>query len=304
MILCSKRVFLNVLTQLWTRDLLLNANYFILDQPGKTAERVSFNDENNVQISSGALTATSKYNIKHSTVLNPQVYKTSLISNTQKNFRTDEERVYDTVISNLNRDSTKSEVYRELFTNPLKGNNIQVCIYLNDDNVIEFGNIICQYLSYNFGCDIIFLDAMCRRTVYGQGYYPGNKFNGKRLSEYLPDYNLIADFSKNISSTKVFSASNLTVWLNYRDWNTLMRLYNLLFPNEPLPPGEYTEEMLRDIIRVKATEGAADYDKNSDIGNILFSTTDVFADILQEYDEDESAFLDKYAEMDLEEMFS
>ena len=32
MILCSKRAFLNVLTQIWTRDLLLNANYYILDQ--------------------------------------------------------------------------------------------------------------------------------------------------------------------------------------------------------------------------------------------------------------------------------
>ena len=55
-------------------------------------------------------------------------------------------------------------------------------MYNCDDTIIRYGHLICQYLSHNFGCDIIFVDAQYRqRDLVGQPNYVGNKANAEKI---------------------------------------------------------------------------------------------------------------------------
>lgn len=289
MILCSKRVYLNVLTQLWDRDTLLNANYYILDQNntglGGVSTRISYDGNGNlVQENNDSI--SSKYNIKsiRGNVLDPTVYRTTLLTSEGES---PEQAICNYVIKELDKDGNKYLIWDTLFSSELKGNKIQIGIYLDDETLIDFGNLICQYLSHNFGCDVIFLDAMCRKNVFGQPFYPGNKQNGLRMSDYLRDYKLLNDFQTNLTTSLSAAGShNLSVWMARLDWDTLVRIYNLLFPNEPLKPGEYTPEMLKQIIIGKSMEGAPTVDRNSAIGNLIYSTSNLFQDVLDSYDDE------------------
>lgn len=305
MILCSKRAFLNVLTQLWTRDLLLNANYYILDSPfgsssmPRTKIRASdsggfevFNDLN----TKNALAACSGYHIHYieGDALNPSVYETTIITEGI------ESNVYQAIINELDKNSTKSAVHECLFDKALDGNKIQICIYFSDKNIIEYGNLICQYLAKNFGCDIVFLDYLCRSNIHGQAFYQGDKVNAIQVINQLRDYNLLKDFETNYGTDGTVSgAANLDVWMKHKEWDELYHLYQLLFPNEPLAPGEYTDEMLKRIIIGKVNRGQEKVNRDTGVGNLIYSTSDIFGDILDQYDVDS-----EYDSMDLESLFN
>lgn len=314
MIICSKRVFLNVLTQLWNRDTLLNANYFIADQPNgigyQARTKMTYNSEGQVVIQNNATRAISGYNIHYldGNVLDPQQYVTTLLTQTGSS---SEASVYDHVLNEYNKDSTKAEIYNSLFTNKLEGNGIQILIFYHDDTLIDFGNLICEYLSTNFGCDIVFLDPLCRDNVMGKGYYQGNKENGLQLSNYIRNYNLIEDFSKQITIAggSVALTSNLHTWLHRQDWESMYRLYTLIFPDEPLVPGNYTEEQLRDIIIGKCLEHMPTNNLGSDsaINKLIWSTSDLWNETLDDYDADDSESLFEQfrsGNLDLEGLFS
>lgn len=315
MILCSKRVYLNVLTQLWTKDLLLNANYFILDQPNvglkvPSTRRIGYDEDNNVKtyydsnMSKRALAGFSQYYVNYidGNLLDPSVFVTTLVSQTGKD---DEVSVYESVINELNKDSTKEAVLDGLFKKPLKGNGIQICIYLGDSTVVQFGNLICQYLSKNFGCDIVFLDALCRKDVYGQGFYPGDKVAGENTTRYIRDYKLIKKFKENLATSVTATTQNINVFLLHKQWDELYYLYQLLFPDIPLPPGQYTEQMLRDIIVGLATDGRPPdtYDTRTqhDVNSLIWSTTDVFGSLLEQYED--PAEMSEYGNMDIAALF-
>lgn len=309
MILCSKRVFLNVLTQLWTRELLLNANYYILDPTFVSPSRKlvangdkfeTFNDS----VTQTAFAGASGYHIHYieGNLLNPSVYETTLL---QSDGNATEADVYRMVINELNKDSTRWGIHSSLFEKEPGGNKIQICIYNRDSTIADYGNLICQYLAYNFGCDIVFLDYMCKDNIQGQLFYQGNKENAVRTISYLRDYNLIEDFKQNLTTSSFTSrSSNIQVWLRHVEWDQLLHLYGLLFPNDPLPPGEYTDEMLKKIIVGKCTEGMPTFERQTAVGNLIYSTTDLFGDILDQYDSSDEDEFDKYGDMDLESMFS
>lgn len=301
MILCSKRVFLNVLTQLWTRDLLLNANYYILDPAyvgGRSDTRIRSTENGYEKYTHKAFAACSGYHIHYieGNVLNPSVYETTLLTNGV------ETNVYQAIIQELEKDSTKFAIHSGLFEKELEGNKIQICIYFSDNTIIDYGNLICQYLAKNFGCDIIFLDYLCRNNVRGQAFYQGDKLNAVRVIQQVRDYNVIDDFKQNLSANSMSCSANLNVFLRHKEWDELIHLYGLLFPNEPLTPGEYTDEMLKQIIIGKVANGAPQVDKNTTVGNLIYSTTDLFGDILDQYDA--SAYDEEYDSMDLESLLS
>ena len=300
MILCSRRAFLNVLTQIWTRDLLLNANYYILDQAygGRQQSKLRASDNGGFEVynnlnTRNALAAGSGYHIHYieGSALNPSVYESTILTEGI------ETNVYQAVINELEKDSTKWAIHSSLFEKELEGNKIQICIYFTDSIVVDYGNLICQYLAKNFGCDIVFLDYLCRSNIRGQAFYPGDKVNAMNVIKQVRDYNLLDDFKQNLTSSNLSKSANLEVWLRHKEWDELIYLYGLLFPDEPLVPGDYTDEMLKRIIIGKCTQGYT-VDRTSTVGNLLYSTTDLFGDILDQYDTSE------YDDMDLESMFS
>lgn len=305
MILCSKRAFLNVLTQIWTRDLLLNANYYILDQSigGRQQSKLRASDDGGFEVFNAtntrrALAGASGYHIHYieGSALNPSVYESTILTDGV------ETNVYQAIINELEKDSTKYAIHSSLFEKELEGNKIQICIYFTDSIIIDYGNLMCQYLSKNFGCDIIFLDYLCRSNIRGQAFYPGDKVNALRVIKQVRDYNLLDDFKQNLTTSNLSVTSNLEVWLRHKEWDELIYLYGLLFPEEPLEPGEYTDEMLKRIIVGKCTRGFS-VDRHTSVGNLIYSTTDLFGDILDQYDTSSENF-SEYDDMDLESMFS
>ena len=267
MIVTSKRCFLNVLTQLWPAERLLNANYYIGDQ--RTAngysQKVNVNDQvsfdqfgqivRNNYVKEAPQTFGGCYNIHTSDCLNPEPYRIESMysmGNGEDLSIPCEERF---IKNGLNAPDTFLNVYKFLFRNQLNGNGIQILIFNDDENLLRFGHIICQYLSTNFGVDIIFLDPKFRKNCRGYEQYIGNKELGLKTIRDVRDYEMISDFSVAVTQTSYTgSVANITMLLSTWDFNELMRLYHLLYPNDPIPPGNYTEEHIREILISRATE--------------------------------------------------
>ena len=296
MILCSLRVYLNVLTQIWTRDQLLNANYYILDDT-KPGANLSY-DEYNRPSTAPPQQAYTRFNITRlkGDLLNPLPVLCSVmqdITNSNSN--------KEIIIKELNKNETKSEIYHKMFEKELKGNKMQIAIYRHDETIYTFGDLYCEYLSQTFGCDIIFLDALCRRNINAKPYYQGNKANGAALVNMIQDFDLIEGFKTNytMSGFRVGLTSNLSTWLRHKPGDVLIHLYDLLCPNDPLPPGDYTEDMLRDIIIGKSTEGVpdfGDYDSCKDAMELAKCTQNLWYNEIDRFDNsiDESFELDQF----------
>ena len=261
MIVTSKRCFLNVLTQLWPAERLLNANYYIGDQKA-TNGYVHVNDAIDLDqfgqiVRSNSVKETSSfggcYYIHYSTCLDPEPFRvdTSLIIGTGADTTISSEERF---INNLNQPETFLNVYQFLFKYPLEGNGIQVLMINDDQNITRFGHIICQYLSTNFGTDIIFIDPKFRKDCRGFEQYTGNKELGLKTIKDIRDYELLYNFNQSINmSSYTGSVENIIAFLSCYNFNELMYLYNLLYPNDPIPPGNYTEAHIREILIARAT---------------------------------------------------
>ena len=264
MIVVSKRCFLNILTQLWDAEKLLNANYYIADchsPNGGTnlTDNIRIDSYGQLvedhSITSVPIAAIGKYNIKYSGGnggLNPEPFRAECLMGIQDDYSSS----YEKFIKNLNSPDTMLEVYNFLFKDPLKGNGIQVLIFYDDPNLLNYGNIVCQYLSHNFGVDIIFIDPQYRPNCRGYVQYAGNKPNGEKTIKDLRDYGLLLNFSQAATASGLYnSVSNLTVFLSEFTFEQIIYLYNLLFPDDPLPPGNYATDHIKQIIIGRATEG-------------------------------------------------
>lgn len=261
MIVTSKRCFLNVLTQLWPAERLLNANYYIGDQKA-TNGYVHVNDAVDLDefgqiVRNSSVKETSSfggcYYIHYSTCLDPEPFRvdTSLIIGTGLDTTISSEERF---INNLNQPETFLNVYQFLFKYPLEGNGIQVLMINDDQNITRFGHIICQYLSTNFGADIIFIDPKFRKDCRGFEQYTGNRELGLKTIKDIRDYELLYNFDQSVNmSSYTGSLENIMAFLSGYDFNELMYLYNLLYPNDPIPPGNYTEAHIREILISRAT---------------------------------------------------
>ena len=263
MIVTSKRCFLNILTQLWPAERLLNANYYIGDQKTHGShsminDQLSFNEfgqlVKNNSIQEVPDIFAGRYNISTSNCLDPEPYRidfTLAMGNSEDLGTSSEERFID---SCLNNPTTFMNVYKFLFRYQLAGNGIQILIFNSDENVCQFGHIICQYLSTNFGVDIVFLDPKFRKKCRGLEQYAGNKELGAKTIRDVRDYEMVYEFSMAVTnSTCSGSVNNITMLLSTWDFPALMHLYGLLYPNDPIPPGNYTEDHIREILISRAT---------------------------------------------------
>lgn len=258
MIVLSKRSFLNILTQLWTPDKLLYANYYMADQKGFSSatmtDNVSFDAQGQLVVNNLLSGATSvsmgQYSIKYGSCLDPAPQCVEYIMGDMDGL-TPEERFIDY----LNQPDTFMQVYEFLFKSQLEGNGIQILMYSDFENLMRFGDIICQYLSQNFGVDIVFLDAQYNPKCKGSVQYIGNKELGQKTFKDVRDYELLYQFNMALTqSAATNSEANLRVWLSCFSFNDIMYLYSLLFPNDPLPPGNYSIEHITELIIYRAMQ--------------------------------------------------
>lgn len=246
----SKRVFLNVLCPLMDKSVLLNANYYIADvtSPNRLSDTVdSFEYDGDGCLKRSNTTGrihTTSYNIQYGDgCLNPAPYITDLLAFNSKNM-TCEQRFVNT----LSEYSIMKAIYEQIYAPRRRGNGILIIIFCIDDNVVNFGHVIATHLAYNFGEDIRFLDPQYRPYVKGQSEYKGNQERAKIVLHDLEDSMFMMNFLQCVTFGVEEGINNMTAYMANFTTRDAIRLYELLFPNDPLPAGNYKCEDVKEII--------------------------------------------------------
>ena len=270
MIVTSKRCFLNKFIQMNSAETVLNANYYMADDgKKKSTTNINPNIRRNeygeiIEEPSGTIEATytsgvgaenmgSVFHIRRSNILNPEGYNAEYVmGQSNDGFNSPEERY----INHLQQKDTMIATFNFLFGHQLQGNGLQILIFSDCANLKRFGNILCQFLSMTYGVDIVFLDPAFRPDCRGQVNYTGNKQQGIVNSKFLMDCDTVSRFDAAIDQSRLRGTlSNVREFLQSFRGMELMNIYNLLFPNDPLPQGNYTDDQLREILIYRATEG-------------------------------------------------
>lgn len=258
MILCSRRVFLNVVTQLYDLDTLINANYFLVDQIKPTG-MASFLDEPKIGMSGEITFAPSldfndepkqafyKYFIHYSKVLDMAPYFSVVSASGINDYTPPIERV----IRQLNDPERQASIYQELFQTKLQGNGLQFVIIASDIAAQECGHVICTFLASEFGADITFVDPVYRPKTKGQLQYVGDKIRGEQHIRELRDMIFCMSVQSALDSAKFGNGlMNLEAYFDNDAFTIedMFHAYHLLFPNDRLPPGEYTIPHMKKMI--------------------------------------------------------
>ena len=229
MIVTSKRCFLNKFIQRNTPETVLNANYYVADRtPTGSGTMITPDIRRNEfgqleNLGTNYLTNTmpmgSIYHIRYNKVLNPEPHKA------------------DQVMGGVDPFS------------------VQILMFEDDENLLRFGHIVCQYLSMMFGVNIIFIDPAFRPTCKGYPQYQGSP-EGINNIQKIRRYDMVFKFNQAVSQSEYHhSVSNIREHLLGYGWDDLMFLYNTLYPDAPLPPGNYSEDQLREILIYRASFG-------------------------------------------------
>ena len=286
MIVTSKRCFINVLAQFMDMQTLSQANYYVIDVRDNP-NTMTFNqqlryDEFGRLVADNTPTMTmpglSRYHIKYGKgELDPSPNMTTFLASSMY---CDADPI-SSFINHLNQSDTMLAVYQFLYGDRVKGNGLRIVLIYNEDVVRYYGHIICSYLAKNFGEDISFIDAQFRpQLVKGLPEYQGDKAFAAKTIHDLQDYNLIMQFNQEITQIGYDeSINNLTVWLNTFSPQDLMHLYELIFPNDPLPSGNYTTDHIKQIILGRVSESIPKTPFSERFGNLYMS--DAYLESLQ-----------------------
>lgn len=271
MIVTSKRCFINCVAQFMDHRQLLDTNYYICDVSKQGSQRVTFSkdvtyDENGFPIIHEKPVSTgpsySRFHLVYSDgSLDPS---TNILTRAQAptsrmnvTAMTDQDalKIYQDY---LMEPYTVGNVYSWFYgsMNKPDGNGMMILIINDENNVRVFGHTICQFLAQFMGEDIEFVDAQVRpQLIPGYPKYQGNKQFAERVLRDQRDYALLMEFLQYASTMgRRESRNNMMTFLNTLNPNGLIHLYELAFPNEPLPPGNYTTDNMKQILIGKALD--------------------------------------------------
>lgn len=258
----SKRVYLNYMCPLMDKDVLLNANYYIADVRSPNRIRDSVQPENEYELVNGewvckadkpVVKKATTYNIQYgSDCLNPAPYVTTLLNDSR------DHRPFDVrMIETLSAFHNMRSIYEEIYMPTRRGNGLLFILYFDDDNIKTFGHIIAQHLALCFGEDVTFVDPKVRPYVRGQYQYPAkNPEYAAKVKHDLKEYIMYVDFLQSVNQCGDIegSVNNMTTYLLKHEFKDLTRLYEILWPDDPLPPDNYTCDDVREIIVSKMVD--------------------------------------------------
>lgn len=255
MIVCSKRAFLNILTQLFDANTLLNANYYIADQTTRNgiaqlSDSIEINDEGEYYINQNVEFTAPMLNPYHIHYGDGTLSPITLMSQTmidQSNLSVDE-----MFKRQLMQNTSLSNVYKYLYGKKPEGNGLRILMFVNDA-CVPYMYIVCEYISQLFGEDITFVDRQYRNDINGQFQYKGDRNRATQVINELRDYNLLKEITDLASNFQYgySDTNNLENYFNVFPVPRLFYIYEHLFPNEPLPVGNYTKERIVYIITHK-----------------------------------------------------
>lgn len=306
MIVCSKTCFLNVLTQLYPKEVLLNAAYYIADMTGpegiahlnpdrdnienpmlyEDTETFKFNEDGQlVKVGSPvkSVDTLQRFHVMYTRgALNPTSLMTHGRCGDEKQPMSPEMRF----VRSLQNTDSAIEIYQDLFYHKPRGNGLQILIYMDESLCCAFGWITCEFLSSCFGADIMFIDAKYRKKIAPQSKfkYEGNKvFATEKFIPHIRDEETLNTFKGYLTRDGLSKCTNnVTAALNAKTWPQLIHLHNLLWPYDLLPQGNYSVEQLREIIMYKLM-GARRPNAYDKLSNLYAG--DAFYQMANEYDD-------------------
>lgn len=265
MIVTSMRCYLNILTQLMSKDELLNAQYFIADRQSTSLSGMrGFSSDMNIEWDMelgqfveklDSIIQTSRYCIEYATdscslsisqFLTKQAIQIDDFSCSRK--------AHDRYRTWLYQPVTMMSVYSHMISK-IRADKLFIMIFTDEPTVRYAGDIACKYLSEEFGQDILFIDPQYRPHVKGRPSYIGNKARAENNIMNIRQQSLISGFMSALSNSNFESStSNLETFLtvSMTDISDLIWFHNILWPDDKLPPGNYTKADLVEIILGKA----------------------------------------------------
>lgn len=257
--LMSKRVFLNIICPLSKKETLLNATYYIADclSPDRAYNNgYQYDEDGNLEEVRGMMDVGIKtpsiFNVRYgNNCINPGPFITTFL--TDNGGVADIEERWMNVLTSY---STMADVQEQLYLPQRRGNGILFIIYHRDENIINFGGMISEYLAKNFGEDVTFVDSRYRPYVKGQYLYKGDIMNARKVGRNIQEAKMMYSFLSCVTNSYGIdeSISNMSVYLQAFNMVDLIKLYNLMWPNEPLPPSNYSVSDLKEIIMGKVIE--------------------------------------------------
>ena len=255
--LLSKRVFLNVVCPLTKKETLLNANYYIADCQIERIhdEDMSYNEDGQLEDHSSdrGYIRPSMFNITYGNgCLNPGPFITTFMTNGRKDAASINEVIVNTMSQYLNMIAIQEQIYLQ----QRRGNGLLFIIFYSEDNVWNFGGLISSFLAENFGEDVTFVDAKYHPQAKGQYEYIGNLANARKVGRELNDAQMMNEFLATVShfADTEGAVENMMAHLQKFNVPDLIKLYGLLWPDDPLPQAYYTTAQLKEIIIGKMIE--------------------------------------------------
>ena len=294
MIFCSRRVYLNILTQMMDLDTLLNANYFLVDQIKPTGYATiddygsslpMLNTEGEISQGLSFPQQSSDmhgYFVKYSTVLDPTPFYATAAASSKTDYSTPLEKF----INYLSMTETHINIYQQFFNIELQGNGLQVLIMRSDYGCQMFGDVICSYLAEIFGADVTFVDPKYRPKTKGRLQYVGNKAYATQHINELRDIQLKNSIQLMVDTVQYGDGmNNLMQFLNNTDMTIekLIYVHNIIFPNAPLPPGNYTKDHIIQIITGQIMNSVGGNSRTSMMRDLFGSDNGSFFSLVNSY---------------------
>ncbi len=298
MIFCSRLVFLNVVTQLLDLDTLLNANYFIVDQvkPGNSIARFtdaprldtsgSFSYDMDLDFSPDGLgqqmSEMNKYFINYSTIFDVSAEFSLLTASMKNSYASPEEKVYNRLITTEHQ----IRVYQTLFQRKLQGNGLQILIMNSDQSVDRCGDMICTYLAQLFGADVTFIDPQYRPKAKGHVQYVGDKVFAEQHVRELRDIIFKVAVEQSLSTAKFGDIGNLSALFDNDSLTIedMFHAHHVLFPNEQLPPGNYSISHMKQLIIGRILDSVGKTEERKQLQNLGVDFY-AFSPMLDKYDQ-------------------
>ena len=258
MFVVTKRVFLNVLTQLMSAQDLIDANYYIADQESKDGNSGYTTREEYYYNEHGEL-CTKPYVVRSgNSNLTPYhvTYGTGILDPTKRNSQilTEAEGVtpFESYSRFIQQNECLLDTYSFLYEKKPVGNGLRFLIFTKD-TALPFIHIACEYISKYFGEDLVFVDREYRTDIPGLPNYVGDREFASRVFPKIREYKTIRDIETLVSDYQfnMRDRANIETYFSVMTTEQLFHIHEILFPHDPLQPGNYTQDQMAYIVTEK-----------------------------------------------------
>ena len=267
MIVTSLRCYLNILTQIMTRDQLLDAQYFIADKISKVnvsdfdqfdtdAEGHYIHADANEKRTVEGVEQASPYCLAYTdeTInLNMQSLLTSFSVDIDKIAKSKDPR--DRYYARITDEAFMQGLYSKVISN-IRKDKLFIMIFMDEATVRYGAGIVCNILSDAFGQDVTFIDPQYRPYVQGRVTYVGNKQKAEQVIMDIRRKIRISSFMSALSMANVESNKNNmeAIMDAYTRLEDIIDLYNSLWPDDTLPAGTYSVADVKELILRRAMD--------------------------------------------------